>query len=121
MLEDWIDERAKSGAAFGVVGDFNRRFDREGKVARDAQLARSSRCGPRSTTASLPVRTSSIRASTTARSAAETVSASACRSTTLFWANGWPGGWCQDSFRVWDYPAGGRWPDHCVISIELER
>jgi hypothetical protein len=25
------------------------------------------------------------------------------------------------SYRVRDYPAGGRWPDHCVISIELER
>ena len=25
------------------------------------------------------------------------------------------------SYRVWDYPEGPRWPDHCVISIELER
>jgi hypothetical protein len=25
------------------------------------------------------------------------------------------------SYRVWDYPEGGRWPDHCVISIDLER
>ncbi len=25
------------------------------------------------------------------------------------------------SYRVWDYPQGGRWPDHCVISIDLER
>ena len=25
------------------------------------------------------------------------------------------------SFRVWDYPGGGRWPDHCVISVELNR
>ena len=25
------------------------------------------------------------------------------------------------SYRVWNYPEGGRWPDHCVISIELER
>jgi hypothetical protein len=25
------------------------------------------------------------------------------------------------SYRVWEYPAGGRWPDHCVISIELNR
>ena len=23
------------------------------------------------------------------------------------------------SYRVRQYPAGGRWPDHCVISIEL--
>ena len=25
------------------------------------------------------------------------------------------------SYRAWPYPAGGRWPDHCVISIDLER
>jgi hypothetical protein len=25
------------------------------------------------------------------------------------------------SFRVWNYPDGGRWPDHCVISVELNR
>ena len=25
------------------------------------------------------------------------------------------------SFRVWDYPDGGRWPDHCVISIGIRR
>ena len=24
------------------------------------------------------------------------------------------------SYRVWPYPDGGRWPDHCVISIDLE-
>jgi endonuclease/exonuclease/phosphatase family metal-dependent hydrolase len=24
------------------------------------------------------------------------------------------------SYRVWDYPTGPRWPDHCVISIELD-
>ena len=24
------------------------------------------------------------------------------------------------SYRVLEYPAGGRWPDHCVISIELD-
>ena len=34
VLEDWIDGRAKAGSAFGVVGDFNRRFDREGKHER---------------------------------------------------------------------------------------
>ena len=24
------------------------------------------------------------------------------------------------SYRAWAYPAGGRWPDHCVLSIVLE-
>ena len=34
VLEDWIDRRARERAAFGVVGDFNRRFDRERSAAR---------------------------------------------------------------------------------------
>ena len=24
------------------------------------------------------------------------------------------------SFRSWDYPAGPHWPDHCLISVEIE-
>ena len=36
VLEDWIDQRARAGDAFGVIGDFNRRFDRERDAARDA-------------------------------------------------------------------------------------
>ena len=30
-------------------------------------------------------------------------------------------GFTAGSFRSWPYPDGGRWPDHCVISIQLER
>ena len=110
VLEDWIDGRAKSGDAFGVVGDFNRRFDREGKVARDAQWRdrrdvardrrrRAGRRGPRQS-----------RRRTTARSGAGTVSASACRSTTLFWANGWPGGWCRARSGCGIIPQAGAGP-----------
>ena len=36
ILEDWIDLRAKNDDAFAVIGDFNRRFDRERDLARDA-------------------------------------------------------------------------------------
>jgi hypothetical protein len=25
-----------------------------------------------------------------------------------------------DSYKVWDYPKGPRWPDHCLLTIELE-
>ncbi len=35
VLEDWIDRRARANEAFGVIGDFNRRFDREREAARD--------------------------------------------------------------------------------------
>ena len=27
----------------------------------------------------------------------------------------------KNTFRSWDYPAGGRWPDHCVISVEIDQ
>jgi hypothetical protein len=36
-LEAWIEEQARSGRRFGVLGDFNRRFSIEKGPARDAQ------------------------------------------------------------------------------------
>jgi hypothetical protein len=24
------------------------------------------------------------------------------------------------SYKVWDYPRGRHWPDHCLLTIELE-
>ena len=50
VLEAWIDARAAEGARFAVLGDFNRRFDRE------SAPAGSSPCCPRSTTPTPPVR-----------------------------------------------------------------
>ncbi len=119
VLEDWIDRRAKAGDAYGVLGDFNRRFDRERKEARDANgaivamwaelddgeplgadllnpgfdrgaVACGNRYGPR-----MPIDYLILGERLARRLVA-------------------------DSYRVWNYPQGGRWPDHCVISIELE-
>ncbi len=36
-LEQWIDAEARAGSAFGVLGDFNRRFSLERGPARDSQ------------------------------------------------------------------------------------
>jgi endonuclease/exonuclease/phosphatase family metal-dependent hydrolase len=120
VLEDWIDRRARDGAAFGVVGDFNRRFDRERAGGRDDRGAvvaiwpeiddgepdgadlidPGAGLGPVSCGNGHGKRMPVDYLILGERLAARLV----------------PG-----SFRAWEYPPGGRWPDHCVISIELER
>jgi hypothetical protein len=119
VLEDWIDRQARSGIAFGVVGDFNRRFDGERGAARDASgrilsmwrelddgdppeadltnvganhgaIACGNRHGPRQPIDYFVLGRKLARALV-------------------------PG-----SYRVWNYPAGPRWPDHCLLSIELK-
>jgi endonuclease/exonuclease/phosphatase family metal-dependent hydrolase len=120
VLEDWIDRRARANEAFGVIGDFNRRFDREGKVPRDAKGA--------------------IVALWPEIDDGEPEGADLVSSGAGHGAVGCGNGHgarmpidhlvlgrrlaqrlVADSYRVWDYPEGPRWPDHCVISIELER
>lgn len=117
ILEAWIDRRAKNDDAFAVIGDFNRRFDRERDDARDAHgriaamwpeiddgepagadLTNAGadhgkiNCGHR---ASMPVDHLVFGRRLARRLVA-------------------------GSYRAWDYPAGKRWPDHCVISVELD-
>jgi endonuclease/exonuclease/phosphatase family metal-dependent hydrolase len=119
VLEEWIDGRARAGEAFAVIGDFNRRFDRERVAARDGSGATVALwpeiddgepegadlldpgiehgavgCG-NGHGARMPIDYLILGSRLAARLA--------------------PG-----SYRVRDYPAGGRWPDHCLISIELE-
>jgi len=120
VLEDWIDERAKSGAAFGVVGDFNRRFDREGKVARDGngaivamwpEIDDGEPAGADLVNPGLDHGAVGCGNGSSKRMPIDYLILGERLAKRLV-----PG-----SFRVWEYPAGGRWPDHCVISIELER
>jgi endonuclease/exonuclease/phosphatase family metal-dependent hydrolase len=117
ILEAWIDRRAKNDDAFAVIGDFNRRFDRERDDARDvhgriaamwpeiddgepagADLTNAGvdhgkiNCGHG---ASMPVDHLVLGRRLARRMVA-------------------------GSYRVWNYPAGKRWPDHCVISVELD-
>ncbi|MBM4218061.1 MAG: hypothetical protein FJ171_00145 [Gammaproteobacteria bacterium] len=120
VLEEWIDRRARAGEAFGVVGDFNRRFDREQAAARDAQGA---------VVAMWPEIDDGDPAGADLVDPGVEHGAIGCN-------NGHPKRMPIDylilgerlaarlvpgSFRVWDYPEGGRWPDHCMITIELRR
>jgi endonuclease/exonuclease/phosphatase family metal-dependent hydrolase len=120
VLEEWIDRRAEAAEAFGVVGDFNRRFDREGKAARGAGGAIAA-LWPEIDDADPP--------------GADLLDPGAghgalgCRNghgermpiDYLILGERLAGRQVPGSFRAWDYPAGGRWPDHCVISVELAR
>ena len=120
VLEDWIDRRARERAAFGVVGDFNRRFDRERSAARDERGAIAA-IWPEIDDGDPP--------------GADLVNpgvdhgAVACNNghgermpiDYLILGERLAARLVPGSFRVWDYPDGGRWPDHCVISIGIRR
>jgi endonuclease/exonuclease/phosphatase family metal-dependent hydrolase len=120
VLEDWIDRRAAAGEAFGVVGDFNRRFDREPTAGRDARGA---------IVAIWPEIDDGEPAGADLVDPGQGHGAAACNNghgrrmpiDYLILGERLARRLVPGSYRVWDYPAGGRWPDHCVISIELER
>jgi endonuclease/exonuclease/phosphatase family metal-dependent hydrolase len=120
VLEDWIDARAKAGEAFGVVGDFNRRFDREPAAARDGQGR---------LVAMWPEIDDGVPAGADLTDPGAKHGPVGCANghgertpiDYLILGERLAGRLVRDSFRAWTYPAGGRWPDHCVISIELER
>ncbi len=120
VLEEWIDRRAKAGDAFGVIGDFNRRFDRERDAARDAAGA---------IVAVWPEIDDGEPAGADLVNPGVDHGAVACNNghgermpiDYLILGERLAGRLVPGSFRVWDYPDGGRWPDHCVISIELHR
>jgi endonuclease/exonuclease/phosphatase family metal-dependent hydrolase len=120
LLEDWIDARAQAGDAFGVVGDFNRRFDAERKTARDERGA---------LVAIWPEIDDGTPAGADLVNPGEDHGPVGCRNghaermpiDYLILGERLAGRLVPGSYRVLDYPEGGRWPDHCVISIQLER
>jgi endonuclease/exonuclease/phosphatase family metal-dependent hydrolase len=120
VLEAWIDRRAREGTPFAVLGDFNRRFDRERGAARDARgrilalwpeiddgepaqadlLDAGAGHGPVGCGNGLGARMPIDHLVLSRQLARRFV----------------PG-----SYRVWDYADGNqRWPDHCALSIEIE-
>ncbi len=120
VLEDWIDRRARAGDSFGVVGDFNRRFDRERAAARDAQGA---------IVALWPEIDDNEPAGADLENPGVEHGAIGCNNGQgermpidyLILGERLAARLVPGSYRVWNYPDGGRWPDHCVISVELNR
>lgn len=120
VLEDWIDRRARAGESFGVIGDFNRRFDRERDAAQDATGA---------IVALWPEIDDGDPAGADLVNPGADHGAIGCGNghgermpiDYLILGERLAGRLVPGSFRAWDYPEGGRWPDHCVISVELNR
>lgn len=120
VLEAWIDRRARDGEAFGVIGDFNRRFDRERDAARDARGA---------IVALWPEIDDGDPAGADLVNPGMDHGAVGCGNDHgermpidyLILGERLAARLVPATYRVWNYPAGGRWPDHCVISVQLER
>jgi endonuclease/exonuclease/phosphatase family metal-dependent hydrolase len=118
VLEAWIDARAKAGEAFGVVGDFNRRFDREHEGSRDTHGR---------IVALWPEIDDGVPPGADLVNPGADHGAVGCNNGRgermpidyLILGKQLASRLVPGSYRAWDYPAGGRWPDHCVISIEL--
>jgi endonuclease/exonuclease/phosphatase family metal-dependent hydrolase len=119
ILEDWIDRRASAGQDFAVIGDFNRRFDRESKQARDAHGR---------IVAMWPEIDDGEPAEADLLNAGADHGAIACNNghgarmpvDHLVLGRRLARRLVAGSFRVFEYPTGPRWPDHCVIGIELD-
>lgn len=120
ILEEWIDRQARNGKAFAVIGDFNRRFDRERDSARDARGQ---------IVAMWPEIDDGEPAEADLTDAGADHGPVGCNTGEgsrmpidhLVLGRKLARRLVSGSFRSWDYPAGGRWPDHCVISVELDQ
>jgi len=122
VLEAWIDARAGEGVPFAVLGDFNRRFDREFAPSRDTrgqivamwpeiddgQPPEADLFNPDDETP-----TEACRQQDPVRSAIDHILLGASLGARVV-----PG-----SYRMWTYPrgdSGARWPDHCIRSVRVE-
>jgi endonuclease/exonuclease/phosphatase family metal-dependent hydrolase len=119
ILEDWIDRRARADNAFAVIGDFNRRFDLERETARDTR-GRIVAIWPEINDGDPPgavlvnpgVEHGAVGCGNGfgARQPIDHFLLGRKLSLALV----------ADSYRVWAYPQDQRWPDHCLLTIELE-
>ena len=121
VLEAWIDRRAREGVPFAVLGDFNRRFDRERDTARDARNR---------IVAMWPEIDDGEPAEADLHNAGADRGLINCNNGKgarmpidyLILSRRLSRRMVPGSFRDWNYAGGGggRWPDHCAISVELQ-
>jgi endonuclease/exonuclease/phosphatase family metal-dependent hydrolase len=119
ILEDWIDRRARADNAFAVIGDFNRRFDLEREAARDAQ-GRIVAIWPEINDGDPPG--AELVNPGVEHGAVGCGNGHGPRQPVDHFVLGrkLSHALVADSYRVWAYPQDQRWPDHCLLTIELE-
>ena len=122
MLESWIDARAAEGVPFAVLGDFNRRFDREFPPSRDAggrivalwpEIDDGEPAGADLFNPDDERPTEACRQQDPVRPAIDHILLGETLGRAMV-----PG-----SYRMWTYPrsgSGARWPDHCIRSVRIE-
>ena len=119
LLEDWIDRRARADNAFAVIGDFNRRFDLEREAARDAE-GRIVAIWPELNDGDPPGVV--LTNPGVEHGAVGCGNGFAAREPIDYFVLGrkLAHALVAGSYKVWDYPKDRHWPDHCLLSIELE-
>jgi len=118
-LEGWIDRRAQERARFAVVGDFNRHLARETAPARD-RSGRVLALWPEIDDGDPPGAELLNAAAPADRATCGTRHDQRPAVDHILLGRGLAPALVTGSFRVWPYPEAGRWPDHCLISVELE-
>ena len=119
ILEDWIDRRARADNAFAVIGDFNRRFDLERESARDAQ-GRTVAVWPEINDGDPPG--AALVNPGVEHGAVGCGNGYGPRQPIDYFVLGrkLSRALVAGSYKVWDYPRDQRWPDHCLLTIEVE-
>jgi endonuclease/exonuclease/phosphatase family metal-dependent hydrolase len=119
ILEDWIDRRARADNAFAVIGDFNRRFDLEREAARDTQ-GRIVAIWPEINDGDPPGAV--LMNPGVEHGAVGCGNGFGARQPIDHFVLGrkLSHALVAGSYKVWAYPQDQRWPDHCLLTIELE-
>jgi hypothetical protein len=119
ILEDWIDRRALADNAFAVIGDFNRRFDLEREAARDTQ-GRIVAIWPEINDGDPPGAV--LMNPGVEHGAVGCGNGFGARQPIDHFVLGrkLSHALVAGSYKVWAYPQDQRWPDHCLLTIELE-
>lgn len=120
VLEQWIDARAREGARFAVLGDFNRRFDRETAPARD-EAGRIVALWPEIDDADPPGADLSEPGADVGPTACRPGERTRSRIDHIVLGKSLADAYVPGSFRHEQYPgtAQERWPDHCPVGITL--
>ena len=119
ILEEWIDRRARADNAFAVIGDFNRRLDLERESARDAKGAIVA-LWPEINDGDPPG--AELTNPGVEHGAVGCGNGFGAREPIDHFVLGrkLDRALVAGSYKVWDYPKYRHWPDHCLLSIEVE-